>query len=935
LRDKVRIPRVSDGVIFNVLTKLRVLDGERLSYRTLAVEQIGSVYQAIMGFGLEQAKGRSIAIKPAKKHGAPATINLEELLRTTGEKRNAWFKDQTDQKLTGAAADALKQAGTIEELLIALEKKIAADVTPLPVPKGAMIFQPSDERRKSGSHYTPSSLTGPIVEAALEPVLKQLGEKPTPAQILNLKVCDLAMGSAAFLVEACRQLGDALMKAWHAHNEVPQIPLDEDEALFAQRMIAQRCLYGLDKNQMAADLAKLSLWLATLAKDHPFTFLDHSLRHGDALVGLTRKQIAAFHWEPAAQQSFFEEKVRSVIDRVSDYRQRILNARDNTPYAQLAQELGAADDLLNLPRMIGDAAIAAFFSAEKPRQREEKRQRFSRLIEDDLKTKRMIPIGAEVDLAVKELRQGEKPTPPFHWELEFPEVFTTDKSGKVTCGFDVILGNPPFLGGARIWPVLGGGYADWIRHLHSKTEGKAVDLVAHFFRRAFSLLRESGCFGLIATNSISQGDTREAGLKQICKSGGQIYRAVRRVRWPGQAAVVVSVVFVTNVAQTGKLSLDGKPVDGINSFLFPNKFDFDPLQLRANQGASYQGACVLGMGFTFDDTDTSNTASSIAEMRNLIQKDPRNSERIFPYIGGKEVNSDPQQAHHRYVIDFEDMSLEAASHWPHLLEIVKSRVKPARDKIGGYSVAERRKEHWWQFGTATPALNKAKAGLERVLVIARISNAFALAFLPAKMVFNEKTIVFSFDADAAFSTLQSRIHETWARFFGSTLKDDFQYTPSDCFETFPLPADWLTHPELNAIGKSYYEFRSNLMLKNDEGLTTTYNRFHDPDDFNTDIMKLRDFHSAMDRVVLDSYSWTDIPTSCEFVLDYEVEDDESGDRKKPYRYRWPDEVRDEVLARLLELNRQRALEEGQMVVEEKAPKKKRVKAQAAETPLFE
>ena len=79
-----------------------------------------------------------------------------------------------------------------------------------------MIFQPSNERRKSGSHYTPSSLTGPIVEAALEPVLKQLGENPTPEQILNLKVCDPAMGSGAFLVEACRQLGDALTKAWHA-----------------------------------------------------------------------------------------------------------------------------------------------------------------------------------------------------------------------------------------------------------------------------------------------------------------------------------------------------------------------------------------------------------------------------------------------------------------------------------------------------------------------------------------------------------------------------------------------------------------------------------------------------------------------------------------------------------------------------------------------
>ena len=142
-------------------------------------------------------------------------------------------------------------------------------------------------------------------------MLKQLGENPTPEQILNLKVCDPAMGSGAFLVEACRQLGDALMKAWHAHNDLPVIAADEEEALYAQRMVAQRCLYGVDKNPMAVDLAKLSLWLATLAKDHPFTFLDHSLRHGDSLVGLTRQQIAAFHWGPAKQQSLLEETIRS------------------------------------------------------------------------------------------------------------------------------------------------------------------------------------------------------------------------------------------------------------------------------------------------------------------------------------------------------------------------------------------------------------------------------------------------------------------------------------------------------------------------------------------------------------------------------------------------------------------------------------------------
>src|ERR1035437_9563820 len=137
------------------------------------------------------------------------------------------------------------------------------------------------------------------------------------------------MGSGAFLVEACRQLGDALVEAWRAHDVVPAIPPDEDEVIFARRIVSQRCLYGVDKNPVAVDLAKVSLWLATLAKDHPFTFLDHSLRAGDSLVGLSRKQIAAFDWNPAAQMSLIEERIRKTLDTVSNYRRQILLARDN------------------------------------------------------------------------------------------------------------------------------------------------------------------------------------------------------------------------------------------------------------------------------------------------------------------------------------------------------------------------------------------------------------------------------------------------------------------------------------------------------------------------------------------------------------------------------------------------------------------------------
>ena len=257
------------------------------------------------------------------------------------------------------------------------------------------------------------------------------------------------MGSAAFLVEACRQLGDTLTKAWHAHNAVPIIPLDEDEGLYAQRMIAQRCLYGLDKNPMAADLAKLSLWLATLAKDHPFTFLDHSLRHGDALVGLTRKQIASFNWDPSPQQTFLEEKIRHLLGLVGQQRREILEARENTPYAQLEQELAVADERLSLPRMIGDAVIAAFFSSEKPKQREVARMRLLACIEADLKKQGFISADGEVDRAIQTLRKGPKEVTPFHWELEFPEVFTSDEEGVTSVGFAAIIGNPPFMGGKK------------------------------------------------------------------------------------------------------------------------------------------------------------------------------------------------------------------------------------------------------------------------------------------------------------------------------------------------------------------------------------------------------------------------------------------------------------------------------------------------------
>ena len=197
----------------------------------------------------------------------------------------------------------------------------------------------------------------------------------------------------------------------------------------------------------------------------------------------------------------------------------------------------------------------------------------------------------------------------------------------------------------------------------------------------------------------------------------------------------------------------------------------------------------------------------------------------------------------------------------------------------------------------------------RVLATPQTSNVQALSFLHPQMIFGHTLIVFSFDAYSAFAVLQSRFHQTWAAFLGPTMKDDLRYTPTDCFESYPFPRGWETHPTLETAGEAYYEYRAALMVRNDEGMTKTYNRFHDPYEDDPAIAELRELHAAMDRAVLDAYGWTDIPTDCDFLLDYEIDEATWGRKKKPYRYRWPDPVRDEVLARLLALNAERAAEE--------------------------
>jgi hypothetical protein len=921
LGEVLEAPQVPDGTVFRVLQNLLVLGGERLSYRALDVEQIGSVYEAMMGFALEVAKAPSIAVTP--KH---IVINLEDLLEQKGKDRASWLREHAELKVT---SDAIGKAATIPDLVAALGSRVSR-YTPHALKTGAIYLQPTEERRRSGSHYTPRSLTEPIVRTTFRPILERLGEQATPEQILDLKVCDPAMGSGAFLVEACRLLGERLVRAWEIHKRMPKVPDDEDALTYARRLVAERCLYGVDKNIFAVDLAKLSLWLATLARDHPFTFLDHAVRHGDSLVGLAREQIACLHWNPGKQLPLIRTFLDARVAEAQRLREQIqgMGASDDVP--EKVRLLKDAEEAIDDVRLVGDAVVSAFFEREKPKDRETLRVAYAGKIENYL-SERKASVGQGFSLAGPavasvgqgfspanglrtnpaldlravraSLREGDRPIPAFYWEVEFPEVFTRNSPG-----FDAFIGNPPFLGGKRTSTVLGDRYKDWLTSGFPETNNNA-DLVSFFFRRAFDLLASEGAFGLVATNTIAQGDTRRAGLLAIRRRGGTIYAVTKRLRWPGKAAVVVSIVHTAKGPYAGTRVLDGVQVPKLTAFLFDKGGDDDPFPINAHPKVSFVGCDIKGQGLTFDDEDPQ--ANTLDLKDRLILQDPKNAEIISPYMGGEEINTDPQQRPHRYVIDFGTRSEAEAANWPALLAIARERVLPDRLKKGEVS-----KCPYWQFWRPRPDLRRAKASLNRVIACSQTSKYRVFAFVETSIVLGHKAIVIASQSEAMFACVSCRAHEEWAGFFGSTMKDDPVYTPSDCFDTFPFPGGLESNGSSSAFaqaGCDYYEFRSALMVRNNEGLTQTYNRFHDPNELDPDILKLRELHDAMDCAVLDAYGWSDIQPTCDFILDYaDDEDDTPGKaskRRKPWRYRWPDDIRDEVLGRLLELNAQRAREE--------------------------
>ena len=880
---------VSDRVMLEVLRAVQFarLPGEparRISFRDIDVEQIGYIYEGLLGYSCQDVKEITVGLigKPGEEPEIPlATLEGLRVAKQTDATFAAaiesWVKeDQSAATLPSKATlakairaepedtDRALRAVTSNVALrdrlrpfIGIIRRDLRDRPTVMLPGGVLMVE-TPSRASAGAHYTPKDLAEEVVRYALEPLVYDPGPHQRTdnwvpvdsSRILSLKVADIACGSGAFLVAAANYLAKRLVEAWQRDGETRGRTPHEQE-VHAIRTVIAKCLYGADINAMAVEMCKLSLWLVSLDPNLPFSFVDDKILHGNSLLGLTDvRQLKYQHIDPDAnrQGTVFKLDVDGVLRRAKDIRGDLATeVDDNDPLrsSTAKQRLWRQYQKVIAPLAeVADAVIAAGLRlGGKP-------GKALNVAYEDLGIALANAHESDRGMLDKIVATGLTPTvttdydrwKPLHWILAVPDVM--DRGG-----FDAIIGNPPFLGGTKITGAMGTNIRDWfVNTLAGGAQGNRADLVAYFVLRAMSLLTPYGNLGLIATNTIAQGDTRSIGLDRIVADGFTITRAIQSRSWPvASANLEYAAIWGTRdtVSATAPRVSDGSPVERISTLLEPaGRVHGNPIRLWENAGITFEGCKPYGMGFVLDQ----------AEVQAWIKADRRNADVLFPYLNGEDLNSRPDASAPRWIIDFNDRSEEEAREYHLPYERLLERVKPERDK----KAQAVREAPWWLFFRARPALRKAIRGVNKVLVIARVSKTVMPVRISTGMVMSEAMVIFATDSFADQAVLSSSMHQMWAIKYGSGMRNDPRYTPSDVFETFPRPQPT---EGLAEVGRTLDTERREIMLRRHLGLTKLYNLVNDRDVGDArdpDVARIRQIHAELDHAVMDAYGWADV-----------------------------------------------------------------------------
>ena len=469
------VPRIDDAAVLRVLDLLRRRKGEAIAYKTLDVEHIAGIYEGLTGFSVEEARGACLVLLPDR-----VVLSLEWLLALPGGERIRALKRQAGVELGERSAAVVREAASIEALFEILARRSPPE-SPGLLPAGGLYMQPGEGRRRAGSYYTPRALAREVVARALDPLF----EGKSPEEILDLKVCDPAMGGGAFLMEACRQIADRLVEAWEH---------DVNAQARARRLVAERCLFGVDQSPLAVELAKVSLWLLAGSADLPLGLLDDRLRCGDSLIGADAYDLDGYP-RGAWKREGVKEPEKATLRAIAAKCEAELAERKGHPPAQI--EIDQKARIQRKIQKILDAWTALWFwpvgegSPEPPSPAS---------MEDYLRAAASGASDPRAALAQAIARSRRF----FHWRAELPEVFNRPNGG-----FDALIGNPPWVAyaGRAAQPIEPAVHNFYLRR--SPAFFGYRSLHGLFIHRGASLLREGGRLGLVVPTSVSDLDGYE------------------------------------------------------------------------------------------------------------------------------------------------------------------------------------------------------------------------------------------------------------------------------------------------------------------------------------------------------------------------------------------------------------------------------------------